>query len=249
VTRDVWNLAGFEDDDRRDLLYVARTSFASLGAPPADGFVPPETPAGDLTAWEQRMVADDILKRSFDRLADYVPTHLILDFIDERFDLLSDGRSVANYSWELHRSGLRHAPPLAGFRQVSRHSEEAGGLWRRGLEVFADFARRRLPGVRLIFHDARWARDYRDAAGAVRPLDPDRVLWEGLPANIGDHNRVLDRYARAVREVLPAAFHVRAPAPAQLADEGHRWGLSPFHYVEAYYRYAWDRFVELGCRR
>jgi hypothetical protein len=65
--------------------------------------------------------------------------------------------------------------------------------------------------------------------------------------NIHDQNRLLAIYAREVRRVLPQAFLVRAPAELAVGDVGHRWGLSPFHYAQPYYRYVWARFQELGC--
>jgi len=247
VTRDVWNLAGFEDDARPDLLYVARTSFASLFAPPVPGVVQPETPPADLTPWEARIVYDDLLKRAADRVADYAPTHLIIDLIEERFELLRSEATVATFSWELHRSGLRDSPPIAPLRQVSRHSDEAFELWRPGVEAFTTFLKARLPQTRVIFHDARWASHYLDEDGDRQPFDPDRMLWPGIPARIDDHNRVLARYAKTLRAALPAAFYVRAPGELLIGDAKHRWGLSPFHYAEPYYRYVWSRFQTLGC--
>jgi hypothetical protein len=31
-----------------------------------------------------------------------------------------------------------------------------------------------------------------------------------------------------------------------VADEQHRWGLSPFHYVPDYYRTIWEQLRALG---
>ncbi|WP_297693299.1 DUF6270 domain-containing protein [Phenylobacterium sp.] len=247
VTRDVWNLAGFEDDARADLLYVSRTGIASLVAQPVTGLDLPEEPPGDLTRWEYRMVCDDLLKRGLENLADYQPTHLIIDFIDERFDLLRRGKIVATLSWELHRAGLDTASALARLSPLRRTDDRAFDLWRAGLADFARFLGARLPETRLIFHDARWALEHLDEGGGRAPFDPDRVLWPGLPVNIHDQNRLLAIYAQEVRRVLPQAFLVRAPAELAVGDVGHRWGLSPFHYAQPYYRYVWARFQELGC--
>ena len=45
---------------------------------------------------------------------------------------------------------------------------------------------------------------------------------------------------------LPQAVRVAAPTALQLADSRHRWGLSPFHYVEDYYRDIWRQLQALG---
>jgi hypothetical protein len=248
VTRDVWNLAGFPDDARKDLLYLARTSFASLFAEPYVGFEAPDQPPPELTAWEVRMVADDVLKRGVGKLLEYRPTHLIVDHIDERFNLLRKNGAVVTHSWELHLTGLDEGP-LKGLERIWRASDEATRLWRTGLDALAAFLKANLPDTRIIFHDARWALEYLDPQGARQAFAPDRELWPGIPANIAEHNRLLADYAAYLRAKLPQAFHVRAPAEIAVGDERHRWGLSPFHYTEAYYRYVWSRFQELGCGR
>ena len=39
----------------------------------------------------------------------------------------------------------------------------------------------------------------------------------------------------------------RVEAPAQRwADDTHEWGLSPFHYVPAYYAEIWRQLDSLG---
>ncbi|RAK57087.1 hypothetical protein DJ018_03775 [Phenylobacterium deserti] len=236
---------GLEDVVKPHLLYLARGSFASLFAPPVPGLAAPETAPADLTPWEFRVIYDDLLKRAAEKLVAFAPTHLVVDFIEERFDLLVGTGTAATYSWELHRAGLRDQPPLDTFTHLSRHAPEAFDLWRSGLEAFVRFLRETLPNTRLIFHDARWALDYMED-GQRRPFDPDRVIWPGIPANIDDHNQLLERYSQAMRQAAPNAFYVRAPADLTLGDAAHRWGLSPFHYGEAYYRYVWRRLGELG---
>lgn len=245
VTRDIWNLPQF-GGVAPELAFVSRTSFASLCAPPVAGYVrlPEPYPEG-LSRWEVQMVEDDMHKRGLGRLAAWKPTHLIIDLIDERFDLLSDGAAVAVYSWELHLAEQLGKGPLKRLREVPRASPEAAALWRRGVEAFADFAREQLPGVRIAFHDARWATEWLDADGARQPYPPWSI-WHGRPADIAEQNGRLAGYGADLRELLPAAFHIRAPAELIVGDGDHRWGLSPFHYVPEYYRYVWNRLAELG---
>lgn len=246
VTRDVWNLEGFSEDSQRELLFLARTSLASLFAQPHPALTEAETPSPQLSKWESRMVADDVLKTGMTKLLQFQPTHLILDMIDERFDLLKRDGVVVTHSWELHTTGLDRGP-LSDLKRVHRDSKTAATLWRRGLETLAAFLKAKLPKTRVIFHDARWALDYLDTEGVRQPFAPDRELWPGVPANIQRHNEILASYAVEVRSVLPQAFYIRTADALSVADETHRWGLSPFHYTEAYYRQVWFRLLQLGC--
>ena len=246
VTRDAWHFAGLSDVARKEQLYLARTSFASLFAAPHKDFAAPDQPPPELSAWEVRMVADDVLKRGLGKLLDHRPTHLIVDLIDERFNLLRQGKTVVTHSWELSLTGLDEGP-LGALRRVSRLSDEATGLWRAGVDAFAGFMREKLPDTRIIFHDARWALEYLDEEGRAQPFPPDRELWPGIPANIHEHNALLADYADYLQSALPGAFYVRAPRELEIGDASHRWGLSPFHYTEAYYWAVLRRFEELGC--
>lgn len=204
---------------------------------------------GDLTRWEMRMVADDLLKRGLDQLVAYQPTHLIIDLIDERFELMAAGPSVFNLSWEFVRSGLGEESPLRGARRISRVSDEATALWCDAAERFAAWLRAKLPNTQVIFHDTRWATHHLKEdrrLGLVR-FENERVLWPGVPARIDAHNRVLGHYARHFRAVFPKARVVRAAPWWQFADPKHQWGLSPFHYVRGYYRDVWNQFRRFGC--
>lgn len=246
VTRDIWKLPRFTDADRKSVFVLARTSLASLCAEPLDAFVPPAELAPGLSPFEVRMVGHDLLKTGLAALVAHRPTHLVIDFIDERFDLLVRGGQVATRSLETSALGL-DGRELAGFRPVARHSDEARRLWRRGLSAFAAFARTQLPGARIILHDARCAVRGLAETGATADLGPDWEFWPGQPASIARLNDLLGAYAEDFRQALPEAAVVRAPADVTLADAGHRWGLAPFHYVEAYYEAVLRQLEPLGC--
>ena len=68
----------------------------------------------------------------------------------------------------------------------------------------------------------------------------------GKHGRIADHNAALADYQGSFLGLLPAARRVAVPPELRIADTGHRWGLSPFHYVEAYYREAHAQLQALG---
>jgi len=244
ITRDLWPILG---DQVSGLLYISRTSLPSLFSE-APGQVSIESePPEPLRRHQHNALAADLTKTALNALVAHEPTHLIFDFIDERFDLLATDAGLATHSWELEVSPYRRQPALAGARRIPRLSDGCELLWRDGLaELAALLDATCLRSATVILHEARWADAYLDASGRRCDFDPELELMAGLRANRADHNGLLGRYQQAFMDALPRAHRVRAPADQILADEGHRWGLSPFHYAPAYYESIWAQLRALG---
>lgn len=241
ITRDLWPVRG---DGVEDLLYISRTSLPSLFSRPPASFAPlPDAPAG-LTRSQHRAVVDDVAKRSLEALLAFRPTHLIIDLIDERFDLISLGGAIFTDSWELRQTGYR-ASDLHGGQTIQRLSPTCEDLWMQAALDFAAFIDATpLREAVLILHEAQWAERYRDADGAERCFQ----LFEILPGHRADaarHNAMLRTYQAALRALLPDLRRVEAPQ-ARVADERHRWGLSPFHYAPDYYETIRGQLDALG---
>lgn len=247
VTRDVWHAPAVSPTERSPLFMLARSSLASLFAEPHATFAPPEEIPAGLSRFEVRMVAHDILKTGLASLVEHRPTHLILDFVDERFELLRQGDTVATLSWEAHLLGASGLE-FASFERVRRGSPEALRLWRSGLQAFKRFLETQLPDVCVMVHDARCATEYLDSAGRRCAFPPDWEFWPGAPVSIRDQNELFARYVAEFRGAFPQATLVRAPTELALASERHRWGLAPYHYVDAYYRHVAGALARAGCQ-
>lgn len=192
------------------------------------------------------MVAD-LAKTALGALLAHQPTHIIFDFIDERLDLLATGETIVTHSWELDVSGYLAQPPFGTARAIPRTSPASDLLWGQAAGEMAAFIRATpLREAKIIVHEARWADHYLDADGKPRAFSEEVEIFTGKPARIADYNRVLDRYQDAFRDLFPQAERVSTPDELRLGDIGHRWGLSPFHYVEGYYREVWRQFQALG---
>jgi len=173
------------------------------------------------------------------------PTHIIFDFIDERFDLLSVGGSLITHSWELEASGYLRQPALRGARTVPRLSAATERLWSEAAAELAAFVRATpLTDARLILHGARWAATRSGPSGREAPLTDVEIL-PGVPADIGEHNALLARYEREFMSLMPPMAYVAAPDERR-ADAAHEWGLSPFHYEPAYYAAIWRQLETVG---
>lgn len=246
ITRDLWPL---REAAPEDLLYISRTSLASLLSPPATGYLPQAEPPAGLTRYQHMAVETDLLKTGLAQVMAHRPSHLIFDFIDERFDLLRlASGALITHSWELESGGYLAQAALADPVAIPRLSGACDRLWREALTQLAGLLQMTvLSEAQIILHSARWADHQADPSGAPRPLDGPPHIWDGRPADLEAHNEMLARYEAHFLEMIPGARMVRAGRARQIADPAHRWGLSPFHYVPAYYDEIRAALTELGC--
>lgn len=242
ITRDVWRVGNVGADD---LLYIARTSLPSLFSTPVLGFEPPdEAPAG-LGRTPHRLLTWDLKKKALAALTAHRPTHVIFDFIDERYDLMRVGGALVTESWELRASGYLDHPSLAGARRIDRLSEGCTRIWREGVREMADFLwGGALRDAAIVLHEARWAEAQTDGTGARSPLTGVEIL-PGRPADIARHNALLEDYELELLRATPYVAKVAAPQ-LRLADADHQWGLSPFHYIREYYEEIWRQLQAHG---
>jgi hypothetical protein len=198
-----------------------------------------------LRPQQHRALVADLRKSALAELVAFRPTHLIFDFIDERYDLLSVSGALVVNSWELAASGYLGQSAFQGARVIPRLSAGCERLWLEAAGEFAAFVRATpLAGATLILHSAQWAARQRLKDGRTGPVTGMQIL-DGQPADVVAHNALLARYEAAFAELMPPMARVAAPS-LRLADPGHQWGLSPFHYVSDYYREIWGQLGRLG---
>ena len=243
ISRDLWRFRG---GSVSDLLYISRTSLPSLFATPLPGFRPKAQPPGGLKAQPHRALVTDVTKTALPEVLAFSPTHVIFDFIDERFDLLAAGGTLVTHSWELAQSGYLRQPAFKGARRIPRLSAACDRLWLEAAAELAAFVRATpLGDATLILHSARWAERRRTTSGRLAKVSDVEIL-PGHPGDIAAHNALLARYEAAFEAVMPPLHRVAAP-DHRLADDAHVWGLSPFHYVPAYYAEVWRQLEGLGA--
>lgn len=243
ISRDVWRFRGAPVTD---VMYVSRTSLPSLFAAPLAGFRPAAAPPRGLRPQPHRALVADLEKTALAALVAFRPTHVVFDFIDERFDLLAVRDTLVTRSWELETSGYLRQPAFRGARVIPRLSPACERLWLDAAAEFAALVRATPLGeARLILHSARWAEQRRTRSGRTAALAGMQIL-EGEPADIGAHNRLLARYEAAFEAVMPPMARIEA-SDHRLADDAHEWGLSPFHYTPGYYGEIWRQLEALGA--
>jgi hypothetical protein len=217
VTRDAFE---FADPSWVVSSYMARSALASFCGRATSAVLPPYT--NIASAFQRRMVIADVEKRGRRWLAKKDFDWLIYDPIDERLALadFEDG-GVLTVSQEFTRLG----PPSAQHRQTKFPSQEHFDRWTAGWATFMRLLDMYEVRDRLVVHRAAWVE---------RVQGSDELTME--PELIARANDWLERaYARMADDIPPERFIV-VSEELQVADAAHRWGVSPFHYVEGYYR-------------
>lgn len=232
VTRDTFEIGGsFEGP----LAYHARSSWVSQ-ATSAEEQPPVSTPTG--TGFADRMVREDLEKSVLTQLATKNPDIVVIDLIDERFDLVSVGGAYYSMNdyyerLELEPSMREASEEVLAFRDDARDeafAEAVRQLVPRWLEA--------LPDTRFVLHLAWYT---------ARSADPERPFYASAPAAVAWCNERLAHHYRCLIEAFGGRLHVVEAARERflVADPDHKWGLAHYHYVPDYYAEILTQILEV----
>ncbi|MBR8223142.1 DUF6270 domain-containing protein [Burkholderia ambifaria] len=201
--------------------YYARSSLASLNAAPFSDDIP-RCVADIPSSFGRRVVERDLTKRFFrDALVDKADIVLV-DLIDERFDLWVDdptGR-CCTLSDEIARAGF--AQEYKNGRMVRSGGAEFWDRWCEGWTRFVSYASGMGLKRNIAINKVFWAK---------RTVSGRQFSW-----GVAENNALLGRmYDYISRDLAQTQFLAYSPE-LLVGDDNHRWGVSPFHYVPAFYR-------------
>ncbi len=218
VTRDA-----FEIVKNRDFVlidYYARSSIASAFC---------ETTWDDINVegidsdFQRRIVKRDIGKSFRENLPHQEFDILLIDFIDERFDLwCSPSGALCTLSGEL----LQTKPDLNAGRLIPCGSEEWWRLWVAGWKLLISDLDKYNALSKLRIHRSYWT-EYTESGTNFMPIFSDEKISKA--------NDILRKIYEIIKEYLGDYQFVDLPEQVRLGSESHKWGKSPFHYVDRYY--------------
>ena len=209
------------------VLYFARCSLLSLMSSPVEfGDDDLDWPSN----FARRTVKADFEKTFFADLEAKECDTLIVDFVDERWDLLRIGDSLVTCSADLMNMGIDRLK-RRGFTRVARRDTRTHELWRDACARFAATLRERLPGLQVVLHNVLGTNRCRDG----RELCELAPFADGIP--LADVNALLMDYNACFRSHMESLLDLEL-SRTYVADKSHRWGLSPFHFEERYYNDA-----------
>jgi Family of unknown function (DUF6270) len=178
--------------------------------------------------FQRRMVERDMRKDFLNDLAGLQYDLLLIDLIDERFPLYvePDGRACT-LSIELSSSGF--PGDFGSGSRVHSGSQEFWRLWEAGWLILVDKLRR-LGGLdRLRVNEVFWAS--RTEKGGN--FEPHYSI-----SQIDSANQFLSRMYQRISGDIPSNQFLRFDQGLMVGSIAHKWGISPFHYVDNYYHAA-----------
>ncbi|MGO0577035.1 DUF6270 domain-containing protein [Ornithinimicrobium panacihumi] len=228
VSRDTF---GFLGDDFHLTRYVARQSAISASTD-ASALLAKLKPID--SPFQQRMVVNDLagdLPVALESVADEIDVVLV-DLIDERGGVIDTGGGrFATKLSEFWSAGGREA--VSGMTQYPFGSDQHFALWQEGVDRFVA----QLEGLRLkdrtLVLRTPWASKFED--GQVLEV-PE---WMIHPA---DADQMYVRYFGHLK--AQGLQILELPTDLARTPRNHRWGASPFHYIDAAYEFLADGIKE-----
>jgi hypothetical protein len=217
VTRDC-----FKYIENVEILYVARTSLISLISQPANISEDQILIEGNF---ERKMVFWDLNKEFLKKLTDFQPDSILLDFIDERFDIIKYDGGYYTRSNYLVNSGVLDR--MIGYQIIRRQA--VGDLWMEACREIGYVLCSLTDNI--ILHKTHWATCYRNTES------DDIVDFDTNTAHIAHiNNNILNSYYDTIQMVIPDLKVIDYNPALLYSDFAHEWGKDYFHFGDQYYR-------------
>lgn len=225
VTRDVFS---FFPENLNVVDYFSRSSLISVVGNPLNI---KEEEIHLSSKFQRKEVLRDCNKTFFDELKQKDFDFLVIDLIDERFDLLCYNNIYITRSDELVDSGLEDQ---YSFQRLARSDKKTHSLWMNACQQFVKRLCSIVPAEKIILHKAFWADHYIDQEHA-RKFNLIKMV------KIRKNNKLLEQYYTDLEELIPGMRIIQIPT--FYSDANHKWGISPFHYTLPYYESVYSQLV------
>jgi len=230
ATRDVLEIG----EHPFELDYHARTSWVSQASMPE----PPPVPLPAGAGFSERMVREDLTKEVVADLVVSQPGILVLDLIDERFDVVQVRDSWYTMSDYYERLGLVAAVRAAATATSAYRTPQRLRQFDAAASLLGPELASALPRTRIVLHQAWYT---------ARSADPAVQFYATATKNALSSNEALSGWYASLRSSFGRRLHVVEP-PRELlvGDPGHRWGLAHYHFIPEYYTWMLAALREIA---
>lgn len=250
VTRDAFEFAKNMDNSNKYIVnnYISKTSFISLVSD-SIGRDKYNISQENMTDWEFRQIKYDLEKNWVEILKKSDSDIIIVDFIDERYDLYRLDNSYITISNIFKRSKFNTDEHL---KKIKRNSNEYNEIWEESIYNYIDLLKSL--NKPIIIHKAMWKNTYIKNSinkSVSKSIYIKNILYniyygslqnskknimhfrKKIQKKIELNNYILESYYKATLNT--EGFESIEVIKKYHADRGHKWGLAPFHYESGYY--------------
>jgi len=222
VSRDIFN---FDINNEIQLVsYNARSSLATLGVENTSILIPNnyyQSLDSIESAFQRRMVRSDFNNELLSSVISSDYDLLLIDLLVERFHLVEIGKKLVTNSSELQRSTIRPD------RIVDSFSDEFTVLWRKGVDNLFNIIDSTVGLSVIRINKVYWT----DTS-----VDSDYTLALRKKWEIEKNNEKLHSMYEYIEKILPKTSIIEVSKELLIADPEHKFGFSPFHYTDTYYK-------------
>lgn len=212
VTRDAFHSRVNEGFDLRG--YQARYSLARI---PFFELNPPvELIEKNLSSsFQQNMLKNELSNNICKTLKKTDFDYLIVDYIDERFGLISYLQTYVTNSTEFKRAKLIE---YKSKKTITYLDDEFYQFWEDGLVELI----KNVGSKKIVINNVFWAN--KNNVGE---------LFEGEI----EYNNILRRLYSITEKYINKSQFVNYPSDILISDINHKWGVAPYHYTSEVYNY------------
>lgn len=233
VTRDAFEFKEHEFD--LSGAYFPRTSLVSLMSKPLPNgafIITAEQP------WIKWVLANDQNKTTLKQLKAKNPDIICIDLIEERFNIVESCQTYITKSDEFVKNHIKES--ITGeTREIQRGCIESESIFFEKASLFCKELENIFPEAILVIHRAKYCSHYREN-GEIKAFS-EKIQFENKIINAR-----LDAYYDLLSNNIKSSFCIEVDKPIQLACKHHKWGVSPFHYINEYYHSFLDKLEKIN---
>lgn len=185
------------------------------------------------STFKKKQLIQDLQKSGIEHLKSNPNDFLIIDFIEERFNIGKINRSYITISSEFVESKIYKEKEFKVYPKKIWHNQVYFRF--KNMEKYIHYFAQTLLSIyaqkQLIIHEVYMADQYIDEKGNVCTFTKNYLSYNKRI------NQILKYMYTCLKAELPDA-HIISLKNNYVADKMHKWGLAPMHFQQEYYQSA-----------
>ncbi|MGU5579556.1 DUF6270 domain-containing protein [Aeromonas hydrophila] len=185
-----------------------------------------------VSNFQKRIVSSDLKKTLSKEIENSHFDIFLIDFMSERHPLfIFKNGARCTLSTEIMSAGFPHNDTTIG-RKVLPFSDEMFLLWESGWQKFINLMAALDKKHLILVNEIYWCNKVDDNSSFNDKFSEEFIL---------EANSYLSRIYNRVLEDIPKVQFLSIDEKYSIAASNHRWGKSPFHFIDAYYKIKLDK--------